>query len=146
MANWASVAYAIEGPEKTLEKIEQAILQHEVKENSSDTWEGNVLYALGAKWTEREHGVGDYMRGFINDEPWWFNDTTLRFSAEEAWGLTDFAEVLMRNFDDINVFWIVEEPGMVIYETNDGNSLLNTMITFDSGKNVVENTLLLTYV
>lgn len=117
MANWAYTSYAIEGPKETLEKIEQAILHHPVKEGSSDGWEGNILMALNGTddWKSTS-----YMRGFINEEPWYEESHgALRFSAEEAWGVTDFDEELMSIFPDIKVYWITEEPGMAVYQTND---------------------------
>ena len=120
MANWAFVFYIIEGPMKTLKKIEQAILHPKVKEDSSEDWEGNVLNTLGISWIsrdqDREHGK--YMRGFIKEEPWIYNGT-LKFSAEEAWNLTNFAEVLSEAFPEIKVYWNMEESGMGIYGTND---------------------------
>ena len=119
MANWASTAYAIEGPKEALEKIEKAILEHPVEEGSSEDWEGNVLKALNIDWEPNTpDGKGYYMRGFIQDEPW-FDGDTLRFYAEEAWGATDFHEVLEKNIPDIKVFYVVEEEGGDVYATND---------------------------
>lgn len=119
MANWAVTDYAIEGPKKTLQKIEKAILNPDVKERSTESWEGNVLRALSITWEERgPNGTGKYLRGFIQDTPWWDGDT-LRFYAEEAWGATDFNEILEENIKDIKVFWVTEEEGMGVYETND---------------------------
>lgn len=120
MANWAFTEYAIEGTKDNLQKIEQAILHHDVKEGSSEDWEGNVLLALGCKWEERTpDGKGKYLRGFINEEPWWEGENVLRFCAEEAWGATDFHEVLREYFPDINIFYSVEESNEGIYATND---------------------------
>ena len=119
MANWAFTSYAIEGPKEVLLKIEEAILHPTLPENASEGWEGGVLKALGLTWEERSpDGKGKYMRGFINGEPSW-KDDTLVFDAEEAWGLTDFHEVLEENFPDIKVYWIVEEEGCEVYATND---------------------------
>ena len=123
MANWAYTSYAIEGPEELLEKINRAIIDHPVSEGADEHWEGDILNALGCKWVssndDRENGK--YMRGFISDEPWWQDDehTALRFDAEEAWGVTDFDEVLHENFPEVKVYWTTEEGGMEIYETND---------------------------
>ena len=125
MANWASTSYAVEGPKEVLQKIEYALnnpILHE-KEGDSEGWEGGVLRTLGITWEDRKpDGSGDYLRGFIRPdvEPWY--DTTtgaLRFEAEEAWGITDFKEVLERNFPDIKVYYSVEECGEEIYATND---------------------------
>ena len=122
MANWAATSYAIDGPKEVLEKIYEAILHPEVKSGSSENWEGNVLNTLGAKWTDRgeDRQKGSYMRGFIQDDPWWQDEshTCLRFEAEEAWGATDLDEVLEANFP-VKVWWITEEPGMEVFETND---------------------------
>ena len=122
MANWASTAYAIEGEQSTLQKIYDAILNG----NTDKIWEGDVLKALGIDWEEYkiEHVDGTitesgyYLRGFIENDPW-LTDNLLRFSAEEAWGLTDFAQLLKENFHDIKIYWIVEEPGCEVYATND---------------------------
>lgn len=122
MPNWAYTSYAVEGPKETLQKIEQAILHHPVREGSSEDWEGNVLDALDIKWISRDQDRknGLYMRGFIQEEPWWAeNDTVLMFCAEEAWGVTDFDEALMSAIPDIKVYWATEEEGMGIYATND---------------------------
>ena len=122
MANWASTSYAVEGPKDTLEKIYQAILHPAVNENSSEGWEGNVLRALGIEWEQvSPDGKGYYMRGFIQDEPYWDDDSpnVLRFCAEEAWGATDFHEVLEENIPGIKVYYEVEEEGMEVYATND---------------------------
>lgn len=122
MANWASTTYAIEGSEETLEKINQAILHPAVNENSSEGWEGDVLNALGIEWKQPSpDGGGYYMRGFIQDEPYWDDDSynVLRFYAEEAWGATDFHKVLEENIPGIRVYYEVEEEGMEIYATND---------------------------
>ena len=121
MPNWAFTDYAIEGPKETLQKIEQAVLHHDVEENSAEDWEGNVLIALGITWNRGgpDEG-GKYMRGFIRDAPHWCNDNkTLSLFAEEAWGVTDFNEVLEENFPDIKVYWSTEESNEGIYATND---------------------------
>ena len=129
MANWAWTDYVVEGPEETLQKIYDAFHHHEVEEGSTASWEGNILKALGITWKDRKiiskkkdgeitflKTKGYYMRGFIQDAPYWDNDGNLRFSAEEAWGATDFHELLEMNFPDIKVYYFVEEG---IYATND---------------------------
>lgn len=120
MANWASTSYVVEGPKETLQKIYDAI-QHPtvIEPNSDESWEGNVLNTLNIKWINRndDRENGKYMRGFLSGAYW--VDDNLRFDAEEAWGVTDFDEVLESNFPDIKVYWSTEESGMGIYETND---------------------------
>lgn len=117
MANWAFTSYAIEGPEEALLKIEHAILNP--IDEGDDGWEGAVLKALGLTWEERQSdGTGKYMRGFIDDKPWW-DDGVLRFNAQEAWGATDFNEVLEENIPNIKVYYSVEEEDGEVYATND---------------------------
>lgn len=54
MPNWCLTDYMIEGSEESLKKINDALLNHDVAEDSSENWEGNVLIALG--YTEEEWG------------------------------------------------------------------------------------------
>ena len=120
MANWASTAYAVEGPKETLLKIEDAILHPILQEDDGEGWEGGVLKALGIEWeSKKPDGTGLYMRGFINESPELCEDGTLRFGAEEAWGATDFNVALEGAFPDIKVYYCVEEPNEEIYATND---------------------------
>ena len=125
MANWAWTQYVVEGPKKTLNKIEKALKHPDVQENSSPSWEGNVLRALKIEWeqkTSEDKGSysSKYMRGFIAEISWGNKEhTLLRFDAEEAWGITDFGEVLEGAFKDIKIYYESEEPGMGIFITND---------------------------
>ena len=124
MANWASTDYVIEGPKETLLKIKKAI-QHPIKSpNASDGYAGDILDTLGIKWQPRQSdGSGNYMRGFIQDPKCIeFNpetDDILFFYAEEAWGATDFHEVLEKGLPDIKVYFCVVEEGCEVYATND---------------------------
>ena len=124
MANWAYTSYVVSGPKEVLEKIEKAIISHPVSEGADEHWEGDILNALGAEWVSRDQDreKGLYMRGFINEKPWWSGDD-LRFWAEEAWDITDFDIVLRKKFPEIKVYWAVEEEGMGIYKTNDREGL-----------------------
>ena len=132
MANWAYTCYAIEGPKDTLQKIHQAILNPTLEEGEGKDWEGGVLRALNIDWelrtiiSERTEGdktyiktSGYYMRGFIQKDTVELDEDVLCFSAEEAWGATDFRRVLENNIPDIKVFFSVEETGEDIFATND---------------------------
>lgn len=121
MANWAYTNYVIEGTKETLNKIYDAI-QHPDTSEGDEGWEGGILKALGITWKESQpDGSGYYMRGFIQEDTISFNEAenSLSFSAEEAWGATDFHKVLEENFPDIKVFYVVEEENEDIYATND---------------------------
>lgn len=124
MANWACTDYIIEGPDEILLKITEAIKYPVVTPGSDETWEGNVLNTLGIKWKGRQpDGSGYYMRGFIQDsENIGFipgTDKYLSFWAEEAWGATDFNEVLEKAFPDIKVYYCTVEESDAVYATND---------------------------
>lgn len=120
-------AYVIEGPQEDLKKIYDAIKNPSIQDDSSPEWEGNVLNTLGIEWVQEEHHLNDngefennggyYVRGFIFEDPQL--DETLSFSAEEAWGLTDFRILLKKHFPDIKVYWVVEEAGSDVFATND---------------------------
>lgn len=133
MANWASIAYVIEGPEDTLSKIWEAVQNPSTcLENSSKGWEGNILLSLGIPWEER-HIVkdkttdgetvnsvrGNYLRGFIDDDCCKDANGFIHLFAEEAWGLTDFAKLLSSKFPDIKIYWTVQENDGEFYCTND---------------------------
>ena len=114
MANIASVAYAIEGPKETLQKINEAIV---VAINSND--KRYEMYQA-AKYLKLPITDDTRLGGEISEEPTWDEKTgALKFWSEERWGLQDFAELLEKQFPDIKVYWVVEESGLEVYETND---------------------------
>ena len=113
MANMASVAYAIEGPQKDLVNILGAIC---LAMTDKKHWtEYKACECLG--FTEKEL-EDKRLGGDIEQEPEMI-DGVLRFYAEERWGLQDFRELLKQKFPDIKVYWIVEEPGCEVFCTND---------------------------
>lgn len=114
MANWASTTYVIEGPKETLQKIEKAITEAiNTKDNKYEEYkvcdELNIPYEIGKT----------HLGGLIEEEPWYDDNGSLYFYAEERWGLQDFNELLEKKFPDIKVYWVVEEPGNEVYATND---------------------------
>ena len=113
MANIASVAYAIEGPQKDLEKILGAIC---LAMTDKEYW---TEYKACEYLDFSEQELDDKrLGGEIDDEPTLENGV-LRFYAEERWGLQDFEELLIQKFPDIIVYWVVEEPGCELFCTND---------------------------
>ena len=113
MANMASVAYAIEGPQEVLEKIQQAINKAIPDKDHWSEWK--VCEYLGFPESQlRNYRLG----GEISEEPT-IKDGVMRFWAEERWGLQDFEELLRKKFPEIKVYWIVEESGCDVYATND---------------------------
>ena len=113
MANMASVAYAIEGPQKNLEEILGAIYSAVTSEKYWTEYEA----CINLGFTEEE--LNDKrLGGEISDAPILENGV-LRFYAEERWGLQDFEELIRQKFPDIKVYWTVEESGCDVYCSND---------------------------
>ena len=117
MANLASTVYRIEGNQKDLQELNnlcKAFMNKErpaLEEGADENWEGNIILALGEE-------IGDkYIRGFIQSCE--LSDGLLRISAEEAWGVTDFNLLLEKHYDDMKVYFIVEEEMCEIFATND---------------------------
>ena len=117
MANWASTSYRIEGNQKDLQELNdlcKAFMNKErpaLEKGADENWEGNIILALGEE-------IGDkYIRGFIQTCE--LSDGLLRISAEEAWGVTDFNLLLEKHYDNMKVYFIVEEEMCEIFATND---------------------------
>lgn len=117
MANWATTSYRIEGNSEDLQQLSElckAFLKRErpvMEEGASEEWEGNIILALGI-----DKGTS-YLRGFIQDCE--LEDGVLRIEASEAWGATDFRHLLEGHYEDMKVYYIVEEEGCEVYATND---------------------------
>ena len=114
MANMASVAYAIEGPEESLKWIQQAI---KAAIESKESFYKEYLACKNLGFTDAEL-ENIRLGGEISDVPE-LDNKALRFWAEERWGLQDFNELLEHKFPEIKVYWIVEECGCEVYATND---------------------------
>ena len=115
MANWAYTDYVIEGPKEALQKIHDAIMYCKPSNGASEGWEGDILSTLGITW-DRDKKC---LRGFIQKDTVNLTDTTLSFGAEEAWGATDFHEMLQIGIPNIKVYYRVDEPDDAVYATND---------------------------
>ena len=115
MANWASVSYALEGDPLTLQRIYKAIKDTK-KNEESQRWEPDVMQTLFPGWDKTK----GYLRGGILEDSWRFDrHGTLRFSAEEAWGATDFHKLLEDSFPGLKVYYSVEEQTEEVFFTND---------------------------
>lgn len=117
MANWASTSYRIEGKQEHLQDLFNlcedfcSCKRPVMKENASSDWEGNIVMALGINIQD------SYLRGFI--QSYEISDGLLSIEAEEAWGTTDLRKALENHFDDIKVYYSMEEEGCEVYATND---------------------------
>ena len=113
MANIASVTYAIEGSKELLQKINEAISAAvDSKDNRYELYKAAEY--LGLPIVKNITRLGGEI-----DEKSELLDGVLRFHSEERWGLQDFAGLLEQYFHDIKVYWIVEEPGLEVFCTND---------------------------
>ena len=117
MANWASTSYRIEGNQKDLQELYDLCKDFSEKKRpamvvgASEGWEGNIILALGEE-------IGDsYIRGFI--QSFKLKNGLLSIEAEEAWGVTDFNLLLEKHYDNMKVYFIVEEEMCEIFATND---------------------------
>ena len=114
MANMASVSYAIEGSQKSLEEIFGAIcLAIDVDHHHWEEYQTCINLGFTPEEIEDKR-----LGGEISDTPS-LGQGVMRFSTEERWGLQDFEELLRQKFTDIKVYWIVEECGCEVYYTND---------------------------
>ena len=124
MPNWCMTSYTIVGEKKDVEKIHVAVMNHPVKEKSDKNWQGNILNAMGVSYEALQNRS---MRGFLYDEEYLGDigdgQAQLRMGFIEAWSRTEFAEVLQKLFTDINIYWMAEEPGCEIYQTNDADGV-----------------------
>ena len=122
MANWASTSYRIKGSKEDLEKVYNVIdefmseRRKPIEVNASSEWEGNIIRALGAT---DEQMKNNYLRGPI--EEYEMDGDIIRIEAEEAWGTTDFRQVLAQLMPELTIYYIVEEPGCEVYATNDAD-------------------------
>ena len=123
MANWATTSYCIEGSKSDLERVYGVIdgfmteKQKPVSETASKDWEGNIVKALGATKEQMEKY---YLRGFI--EEYEMKDNILSIEAEEAWGLTDFRDLLKQLIPNITIYYLVIETDDNVFATNDTQS------------------------
>lgn len=108
MANWAETVYRFEGPEETLRLIYEAMQNPTVKtEDASEGWQGDTLKSLGIS------PEGHYTRGFLQE------CEIGKAVYQEAWGRTDFADLLKKKFPEVKIYWNTEEFEDDVWATND---------------------------
>ena len=77
------------------------------------TWLGNLVIKLGGDWEKV------FCRGYW-DNLVLHDDGSISFSVESAWGeLNEVREFIEEKLPGIKIYFQSEEPGCVIYETND---------------------------
>lgn len=139
MPNWCNSSYAITGDESMVEEI--YTIMHELESMSESlvengfgvTWLGCLVKRLG----------GDQSKVYCRGE--WRNLSlekgVLRFDTESAWSrpYDVFEDLLLRKYGDIEVYFIEEELGMDIFQTNDeSGQFFNETVIIDSEEDGME--------
>lgn len=122
MPNWCYTSYVVTGEEKEVRDLYEKMKSLEERTESfvengfGKTWLGNLVTLLGEDWEKI------YCRG------WWeslgkdCDDGALRFDVESAWcELSELRQFLQEKYPSLDFYFRSEEPGMVIYETNDAD-------------------------
>lgn len=119
MPNWCSSSYVIEGDKKEVRKLLGIMNRLErrkkpaVKNGFGTAWLGCLVNALGEDWN-KIYCRGDWSNlEMVND--------TVRFTTETAWGpCNEVLDLILQKFPSLSYYFLCEEPGMGIYQTNDG--------------------------
>ena len=118
MPNWCSTAYVVEGDAKEIKSLYDLMqnlqnMEKPSKPNGFGTsWLGCLVDALGEDWENVS------CRGSWNGLE--LVGDVLKFNTETAWAPCDGTlELVLKKFPSLRYYYRTEEPGMVIYETND---------------------------
>lgn len=139
MPNWCNSSYAITGDEKMVKEI--YTIMHELESMSEPlvengfgvTWLGCLVKRLG------EDPSKVYCRGEWRNLS--LEQGVLRFDTESAWSRPNdvFEDLLLRKYGDIEVYFIEEELGMDIFQTNDeSGQFFNETVIIDSEEDGME--------
>lgn len=122
MPNWCSTAYVVEGDAKEIKSLYDLMqnlqnMEKPSKPNGFGTsWLGCLVDALGEDWENVS------CRGSWNGLE--LVGDVLKFNTETAWApCDDTLELVLKKFPSLRYYYRTEEPGMVIYETNDCEGL-----------------------
>lgn len=119
MPNWANTFYIVTGDREQRQKLYDIMSELEEMKHPGlhdngfgSSWLGNLVIKLGGDWEKI------YCRGQ------WFDlcnyDDRLTFDTETAWGeMNEVRYFLKSKFPKLDFYYLCEEPGMVIYITND---------------------------
>jgi len=118
MPNWCSTAYAIEGDANEIQdlyKLMKGLEDMEIPSVPNDfgtSWLGCLVDALGTDWQNvRCRGSWSCLE---------LEEDVLKFSTETAWcPSNEVLDLVREKFPSLRYYYITEEPGMEIYETND---------------------------
>lgn len=120
MPNWCFTEYVATGPKEQLQRLKEIFLRLEampspglVENGFGSTWLGNLVAELGEDYTKV------YCRGTweeINPD----QEDELCFTTVTAWAeMKDVRLLIERKFPEVKLYFISEELGCGIFETND---------------------------
>ncbi|MBM6943746.1 hypothetical protein QVO10_01655 [Bacteroides gallinaceum] len=118
MPNWCSTAYVVEGDAKEIKSLYGLMKRLQdrkkpaVKNDFGTTWLGCLVNALGKDWKAvscRGSWSGLKLDGDV-----------LKFNTETAWApCNETFEAVREKYPSLRYYFIAEEPGLEVYETND---------------------------
>ena len=118
MSNWCSTSYRIVGKKEEVadlySKIQQLQNMEEPLEPNGfgNLWLGCLVTILGGDWNKI------YCRGHIIDYS--LDDGVLSIDTETAWSeMQEVRQFIQKVYPSLEIFYYEEEPGWVIYQTND---------------------------
>ena len=119
MPNWCTTSYALTGEPKEVDSLYRMMHSLEkrhaplVPNGFGKRWLGCLVSALGE--SPMEHDCRGQWSNLRVD-----GDGVLHFDTEHAWSRPEEMEVLIaRHFPSLSVFFLEEELGMDVFQTND---------------------------
>lgn len=120
MPNWCNVTYAVTGNPDSIKELHNVVKDLNkrktllVPNGFGLLWLGCVITKLGGNWKDI------YCRGKVLDFKYDKKQQVLFLYIESAWSEPqEFRLFLQSILLGLYIYYIVEEPGMEIYETND---------------------------
>lgn len=118
MPNWCSTVYVVEGDSKEIKNLYGLMKKLQdrkspaVKNDFGTTWLGCLVDALGKDWNA------------ISCRGSWscleMDGEVLKFNTETAWApCNETFDAVREKFPSLHYYFIAEEPGLEVYETND---------------------------
>ena len=121
MPNWCTTFYIITGDKKTLHLFNRKLNQLRSRKESllpngfGKLWCGNIAYLLGEK-DPANFGC----RGEVTDYQISIDGSVLCVGVMSAWAeLSDLRDLVQEKYPDVDIWFQSEEPGCIVYETND---------------------------
>ena len=121
MPNWCFTEYVVTGEKSEIKDLHKKMKSLEKRKKSlvengfGKTWMGNLVELFGGDWKKT------YCRGSW-DIAELTPDGNLYFTAESAWEeLSEWRRFIESQYKTITFYFMSEEPGMQIYQTNDSN-------------------------